>query len=61
MGEIADAMLGGEMCAGCGEWLECMTKDEEIKDPCSDMGIPVYCSKQCATDHGAKGQYVCPH
>lgn len=61
MGEIADAMLGGEMCAGCGEWLECMIKDEEIEDPCSDMGIPVYCTPECAADHGAAGQYTCPH
>lgn len=49
------------MCAGCGEWLECMISDEEIKDPCSNMGIPVYCSDVCVKDYGYKGAYVCPH
>lgn len=33
MGEIADMMLDGTMCAGCGEYLE--------KEP---MGFPDYCS-----------------
>jgi len=60
MGEIADSMLGGEMCAGCGVWLECMTSSRKIKEPCSDMGIPVYCSVSCAEDYGVDG-YVCPH
>lgn len=32
MGEIAEMMLDGTMCAGCGEWLE--------KEP---MGFPDYC------------------
>lgn len=41
MGEIADAMIGGEMCEGCGVWLES-----------GDMGIPMYCSAKCARDRG---------
>lgn len=60
MGEIAEAMLTGEMCAGCGEWLQCMISDEVIKEPCSEMGIPTYCSATCAEEHGAEGP-VCTH
>ncbi len=41
MGEIADMMIGGEMCEMCGVYLEE-----------NDMGIPMYCSKQCAKDRG---------
>ena len=43
MGEIAEAMLNGILCAGCGEYLHC---DEEA-------GFPLYCSEQCAKDCGA--------
>lgn len=32
MGEIAEMMLDGEMCAGCGEWLG------------ESYGFPQYCS-----------------
>jgi len=41
MGEIADAMISGEMCEMCGVYLED-----------NDMGIPMYCSEQCAKDRG---------
>ena len=39
MGEIADMMLNGIMCAGCGEWLD---NDEEC-------GFPLYCAS-CQPD-----------
>ena len=42
MGEIAEMMISGVMCAMCGTYLEC--------DQCEDMGIPMYCSKECALD-----------
>jgi hypothetical protein len=41
MGEIADSLLDGTMCEGCGEFL-----DGE------SPGYPRYCSKQCASDRG---------
>lgn len=41
MGEIADSMLSGELCEACGVPI-----DGE------DMGIPMYCSYQCAKDRG---------
>jgi len=44
MGEIADAMLNGDMCAMCGVMLE----NEE------DMGIPMYCSDECMKDGNEK-------
>ena len=52
MGEIADAMLSGEMCEMCGAPLDC---------DCSEMGIPMYCSVGCAKDRGAGKEQVCPH
>lgn len=61
MGEIADAMIGGEMCEGCGEWLECMITDDVLDDTCVDVGIPMYCSEQCAKNRGASLEQVCPH
>ena len=45
MGEIAESMISGEMCEGCGVYL-C--------DDCADMGIPMYCSVECANDRGVK-------
>lgn len=42
MGEIADMMLEGVMCEGCGMFL-----DSE------GDGIPNYCSPECAEDRGA--------
>ncbi|MFZ2979046.1 MAG: hypothetical protein WA057_05230 [Candidatus Magasanikiibacteriota bacterium] len=53
MGEIADMMLGGVMCEMCGTYLEC--------EECEDMGIPAYCSEQCAKDRGADKSQVCNH
>lgn len=44
MGEIAEMMLTGIMCAMDGVSLEC--------DFCNDMGIPMYCSDECAKDQG---------
>ena len=41
MGEIADMMIGGEMCEMCGVFLED-----------NDMGIPMYCSAVCARERG---------
>ena len=40
MGEIADAMLSGELCAMCGV---------PLCDDCAEMDIPMYCSKECAS------------
>lgn len=59
MGEIADDMLGGVMCEGCGESLNCAIS--ENKDACEDMGIPMYCSESCAKSRGAGKEQVCPH
>ncbi len=42
MGEIADMMLEGEMCEGCGEFLD----NDEVP------GFPMYCSTKCAKDRG---------
>ena len=48
MGEIADAMLGGEMCEMCGQPIGC-----------DDYDIPMYCSIECAKDRGAGEAQVC--
>ena len=53
MGEIADMMLGGVMCEGCGEYLEC--------EECEDLGIPAYCSLECAKDRDRDIKAVCNH
>lgn len=42
MGDIADAMINGEMCEMCGVPLEGEA-----------YGIPRYCSAECADDRGA--------
>ena len=39
MGEIAEAMINGEMCEMCGVYL---------KE--NNMGIPMYCSESCAAN-----------
>lgn len=44
MGEMADMMLDGTLCAMCGQPMECKE--------CFKMGIPMYCSEQCAKDAG---------
>lgn len=41
MGEIAEAMLSGELCEMCGVPIDG-----------GDAGIPMYCSKECALDRG---------
>ena len=46
MGEIAEAMLDGTLCAGCGVALIDGPDDEP-------QGFPGYCSRQCAKGHGA--------
>lgn len=53
MGEIAEAMISGELCECCGQPLDC--------EECAEMGIPMYCSKQCAKDRGASNEQVCEH
>ena len=58
MGEIAEMMLTGVMCEGCGEYLDC--------DECADMGIPMYCSEECARNRGVDDEdglkyRVCPN
>jgi len=40
MGEYAEMMLDGTMCAGCGEYMG------------SDLECPGYCSKECAQETG---------
>ena len=42
MGEIADQMINGGLCACCGAYEEWM--DEQ-------PGFPLYCSSECAPDH----------
>lgn len=48
MGDIAESMIGGEMCATCGEYIGC-----------DDYGIPMYCSIECAKEQGAGINQVC--
>lgn len=47
MGEIAEAMIGGDMCEMCGVWL-----------PGEGQGFPRYCSTECADDRGADHSQV---
>lgn len=42
MGEIAEMMLDGTLCEGCGVYIEG-----------EGEGFPRYCSPQCARDRGA--------
>lgn len=42
MGEIAESMINGDICAMCG-----------IPLAGEAFGIPRYCSKSCAKDQGA--------
>ena len=44
MGEIAEMMLDGTLCAGCGAALVHGPEDE----PC---GYPDYCSARCRMEH----------
>lgn len=53
MGEIADMMLGSVLCAMCGQSLDC--------EDCEDIGIPMYCDKECAKDAGVSKYQICKH
>lgn len=46
MGEIADSLLNGECCEGCGEYLG------------GGTGLPQYCSTTCARNRGADESQV---
>ena len=48
MGEIAEMMLDGTLCEGCGVYL-----DDDGAD-----GFPRYCSEECARDRGAPLEMV---
>lgn len=48
MGEIAEAMLNGELCEMCGDPIYCI-----------GYGIPMYCSLACAKARGATEDQVC--
>lgn len=52
MGEIAEAMINGEMCPMCSA-PNC--------GDCADMGMPIYCSIECAKAQGADKNQVCGH
>jgi len=47
MGEIAESMLNGELCEGCGAYLEQ-----------KGGGYPEYCSLECAAGRGADESQV---
>lgn len=47
MGEIADSMVNGELCAMCGVALDYSKEVDE-----EPYGIPMYCSESCAIDAG---------
>lgn len=46
MGEIADAMINGEMCNHCGTPLV------------EETGFPSFCSRHCAKEAGMPDGYV---
>ena len=48
MGDIADAMLDGTLCAGCGEYIG------------NDSGYPGYCSPECGEGGGGWKVYMTP-
>ena len=50
MGDIADMMLDGTLCEGCGESLF----DDELGQNTHSEGTPDYCSPECAEDRGAE-------
>lgn len=52
MGEIAEAMISGELCECCGV---------PLCEECAEMGMPMYCSKECAFYRGADLNQVCTH
>ena len=47
MGEVADMMLDGTLCEGCGVYIE---GDAE--------GFPRYCSEACRNDRGATKERI---
>jgi len=58
MGQVAEDMLTGICCEMCGEFLMC--------DECAEMGIPMYCSEECARNRGITDKEglkvrVCPN
>lgn len=57
MGEIAEMMLDGTLCEGCGEYM----------DDDGASGFPRYCSPECARGRGmdyiapeARNKFACP-
>lgn len=55
MGEIAEAMIEGDLCAECGSALEC-----------EGFGIPILChdchkkyQPKCSTPHNGDNGYMC--
>ena len=48
-----DQVLGGVMCGTCEHPLEC--------EECEKMGIPMYCTIECAHAGGAGMAKVCHH
>ncbi len=46
MGEITEMMLNGTLCEMCGMYIG------------MDVGIPMYCSEQCALDRGVSKEDV---
>lgn len=48
MGEIADMMIDGTLCEGCGEYIG------------EGDGFPQYCSSDCAGDRGANVEQIKP-
>lgn len=49
MGEIADAMLDGTLCEGCGTYIG------------AGDGFPAYCSSACARDRGVEDYQTSGH
>lgn len=49
MGDVADMMLDGTLCEGCGDFIG------------DGDGYPQYCSPQCAEDRGASELQVKYH
>lgn len=46
MGEIAEMMLDGTLCAMCGVYIG------------TDSGIPTYCDQECANDANDPDGYI---
>lgn len=50
---VAEDMITGVCCEMCGEYLLC--------EDCEEIGVPAYCSVECAKDRGASLEQVCRH